>query len=132
MSLLNSFCDRHLSIVSDYLEKKNDMDANGVIFLIDSSGRERMVEAREELYRVLENPNFGSDLPLLVLGNGIDLTVYISSLLLWKNHVEVLVMWCRNAMGIDEMARAEMPTLGDLGDIGYIFPQKKILFGCLF
>lgn len=54
------------------------MDAtNGLIFVIDSSDDQRIDEAREELWRVLEFEE-AQGLPLLILSNKVDLTTHVT------------------------------------------------------
>ena len=54
------------------------MDAtNGLIFVVDSSDFQRIDEAREELWRVLEFDE-AQGLPLLILSNKVDLTAHVT------------------------------------------------------
>merc|ERR1719384_2769288 len=50
---------------------------NGIVFLVDAVDRTRFQEAREELGRLLEEPSL-AEVPILVLGNKIDIPVAAS------------------------------------------------------
>mmetsp|Transcript_20608 Transcript_20608/g.30704 ORF Transcript_20608/g.30704 Transcript_20608/m.30704 type:complete len:200 (-) Transcript_20608:402-1001(-) len=50
---------------------------NGIVFIIDAADRTRFAEAREELHRLLEDPDV-QDIPIAILGNKIDIPVAAS------------------------------------------------------
>jgi len=50
---------------------------DGIVFLVDAADRTRFLEAREELTRLLEDPSL-RHLPIVVLGNKIDIPVAVS------------------------------------------------------
>jgi len=47
-------------------------DSNIIVYMIDIANQLRFEEAKQELWKILENPEF-SEIPLLILGNKIDL-----------------------------------------------------------
>jgi GTP-binding protein SAR1 len=50
---------------------------HGIVFLVDAADRTRFAEAREELHRLLEEPSL-ADVPIVILGNKIDIPVAAS------------------------------------------------------
>merc|ERR1712032_682106 len=50
---------------------------DGIVYLVDAADRTRFQEAREELQRLLEEPCLAT-VPILVLGNKIDIPVAVS------------------------------------------------------
>jgi len=50
------------------------LEANAILFLVDSADVERFEEAKEELDGILNNPDL-KDVPVLVLANKIDVPV---------------------------------------------------------
>ncbi|KAJ8308023.1 hypothetical protein KUTeg_012897 [Tegillarca granosa] len=49
------------------------LDAAGLLFVVDSSDRERMVEAQEELYGILKSDELPREIPVVVIANKQDL-----------------------------------------------------------
>lgn len=58
-------------------------DANGIIFLVDSFHQERLDEARVELANICREDSM-SEIPILVLGNKIDLVGSVSQVELYE------------------------------------------------
>lgn len=48
-------------------------NAQGLLFVVDSSDRERMVEAQEELYGILKSDELPREIPVVVIANKQDL-----------------------------------------------------------
>lgn len=55
------------------------LEANAILFLVDSADTSRLEEAKEELWGILESADL-KDIPILILANKIDMPVRKTSL----------------------------------------------------
>jgi len=97
------------------------MDAtNGLIFVIDSSDYQRINEAREELWRVLEFDE-AQGLPLLILSNKVDLTSHVTL-------ADVVKGLHLNELQNREYRLLETSALNNIGiEEGFSWISKQIL-----